>query len=217
MRQFDFPAMRAAMVSNQLRTNNVTDPRVLEALGSVAREAFVPGNRHGMAYVDVPIPLANGRALNTPLATSRLIEAASVEAGEHILLVGAATGYAAALLSALGADVVALEEDEALIAHARSALADAAGVRLVSGPLALGCEDGAPYDAIIIDGAVDSVPAAIRNQLDDGGRLTTGVIDDGVTRISSGVKAGDSLALIPFLDVEVVPLPGFARPKVFSF
>lgn len=217
MRQFDFPAMRAAMVSNQLRTNNVTDPRVLAALGSVAREAFVPAGRHGLAYVDVPIPLANGRALNTPLVTSRLIEAASVEPGEHVLLVGAATGYAAALLSALGAEVLALEEDETLMAHARSALADAAGVRLVTGPLTLGFDDGAPYDAIIIDGAVESVPAAIRNQLDDGGLLTTGTVADGVTRLSSGVKAGDSLALIPFLDVEVVPLPGFARPRVFSF
>jgi protein-L-isoaspartate(D-aspartate) O-methyltransferase len=217
VRQFDFSAMRAAMVSNQLRTNNVTDPRVLAALGSVPRELFVPGDRNGLAYIDVPIPCATGRALNPPLVTSRLIGAADIDAGERVLLVGSATGYAAALLAQLGAEIVALEEDDTLATHARGALADIKGVTLVTGDLAAGWKDGGPYDVIIIDGAIEEVPPLILDQLRDGGRMTTGIFFDGVTRLASGVKTRNSLVLIPFFDAEVVPLPGFARPKTFSF
>lgn len=217
MRQFDFPTMRAAMVKNQLRTNNVTDPLLLEAVGSVARESFVPDGQQGFAYVDVPLPCAPGRSLNPPLVTARLIEAAELEAGNQVLLIGSATGYAAALLSAMGMETVALEEDESLAAHARKALGKSPGVRLASGPLIKGWPKGAPYDAIIIDGAIEQVPDALRDQLRDGGRMTAGMQDEGVTRLVAGVKGGDSLALIPFLDVEIVSLPGFSRPRVFSF
>lgn len=209
--------MRAAMIANQLRTNNVTDGHVLAALERVPREAFVPAERRRLAYVDVPLPLGNGRALNAPLATSRMIEVANLEPGHAVLLIGAATGYAAALIAALGQSVTALEEDAGLAETARQALAGETGVTIVEGPLNAGWAAGAPYHRILIDGAIEQLPAAIRDQLAEGGRLVTGIVDQGVTRLATGIRAGAALPLLPILDIEIVSLPGFAAPKTFRF
>jgi protein-L-isoaspartate(D-aspartate) O-methyltransferase len=209
--------MRAAMVSSQLRTNNVSDPRIVAAMEAVARERFVPAERAALAYVDVPIPLHAGRALNAPLVTARLIAESGVKAGEKVLLVGAATGYAAALLAELGAKVVALEVDEGLAAAADAALGKTTGVTFVIGALEAGWRKGAPYDVILIDGAIEAVPAAIAAQLSDDGRLLTGLVDNGVTRLARGCKAGQGVALVPFADLETVRLPGFSAPSGFSF
>ena len=209
--------MRAAMVSSQLRTNNVSDPRIVAAMEAVARERFVPAERATLAYVDVPIPLSGGRALNAPLVTARLITESGVGAGEKVLLIGAATGYAAALLAQLGAKVTALEVDDSLVAAARAALGKASGITLVTGPLEAGWRKGAPYDVILIDGAVEAVPAAIAAQLAVDGRLLTGLVDNGVTRLALGRKAGQGVGLVPFADLETVRLPGFSTPSGFSF
>lgn len=209
--------MRAAMVSNQLRTNNVSDPRIVSAMEAVAREDFVPAERASLAYIDLPIPLGNGRALNAPLATARLIAESGVRAGERVLLVGAATGYAAALLARLGAEVTALEEDAALLSVAKKALGDAAGISLVSGPLSAGWRKGGPYDVILVDGAIEAVPESFAAQLTAAGRILTGLVDNGVTRLASGHKAGKTVGLVAFADIEIVRLPGFASPEVFRF
>lgn len=216
MTELDFSAMRAAMVSNQLRTNNVSDPRIVAAMQAIARERFVPAQRAALAYVDVPIPIGNGRALNAPLATARLITESGVRAGEKVLLVGAATGYAAALLAELGARVTALEADDALMATAKAALGKTDGITLVSGPLAAGWRKGAPYDVIIIDGAVEAVPDALAVQLAAGGRILTGLVDRSVTRLAAGRKTGQGVGLLAFADIEAVRLPGFETLKIFS-
>ncbi len=205
------------MVSSQLRTNNVSDPRIVAAMEAVARERFVPAERTALAYVDVPIPLSGGRALNAPLVTGRLIVESEIKAGEKVLLVGAATGYAAALLAELGAKVTALEVDEGLAATARAALGKTAGITLATGPLEAGWRKGAPYDVVLIDGAIEAVPAAIAAQLSDDGRLLTGLVDKGVTRLARGCKAGQGVALVPFADLETVRLLGFSAPSGFSF
>ncbi|MBL0117285.1 MAG: protein-L-isoaspartate O-methyltransferase [Sphingomonadales bacterium] len=212
MSELDFSAMRAAMVSNQLRTNKVSDPGIVAAMKAVARERFVPAERAALAYIDVPIPLANGRALNSPLVTARLIAEAGIEPGEKVLLVGAATGYAAALLAELGAKVTALEVDVSLTAIGKSA-----GISSVTGPLEAGWRKNAPYDVILIDGAVEGIPTAIAAQLADGGRLLTGLVDKGVTRLALGRKSGTGVGLVSFADLEAVRLPGFAPPASFSF
>jgi len=206
------------MVSSQLRTNNVSDPRIVAVMNAVAREDFVPSDRAALAYVDVPIPLAGGRALNAPLATARLIAESRVKPGERVLLVGAATGYAAALLAALGAQVTALEVDEALAATARALIGKVAGITLVSGPLDAGWRKRAPYDVILIDGAIEALPAALAAQLAADGRLLTGLVDNGVTRLARGHKAGqEGVGLVSFADLEIVRLPGFSIPSGFSF
>lgn len=212
MSELDFSAMRAAMVSNQLRTNKVSDPRIVAAMKAVARERFVPAERAALAYIDVPIPLANGRSLNSTLVTARLIVEAGIEPGEKVLLVGAATGYAAALLAELGAKLTALEVDVSL-----SAIGKSAGISSVTGPLEAGWRKNAPYDVILIDGAVEGIPTAIAAQLADGGRLLTGLVDKGVTRLALGRKSGTGVGLVSFADLEAVRLPGFAPPASFSF
>lgn len=217
MTETNFESMRRTMVSNQLRTWAVNDAQVVAAMGLVAREAFVPADRAALAYVDTLVPLGNGRALNTPLATGRLLTVLALQKGEKVLLIGAATGYSAALLGELGASVVAVEEDAALADIAARALAGHANIAVVRGPLAEGWAKDAPYDAILIDGAVEHLPDAVKAQLKDGGRLVTGVVERGVTRLASGRKAGDALALTDFADAEAAILPGFALPKGFIF
>jgi protein-L-isoaspartate(D-aspartate) O-methyltransferase len=213
----DFSAMRAAMVSNQLRTNAVSNPLVVAAVEAVAREKFVPADRLALAYVDIPVPLGGGRSLNAPLVTARLITEAGLKKGDRVLLVGAATGYAAALIAELVGSVTALEEDAALFEKARLNLGGDDRVTLAKGPLNAGWAAGGPYDAVIIDGAVEAVSDALWAQLVAGGVLATGVVDQSVTRLAIGRAAGNGHGLFAFADAETTILPGFAKPRGCSF
>lgn len=210
MTEQNFSSMRAAMVESQLRTSDVDDPRVIAAMARVPREDFVPAERRAMAYVDRSIPLADGRALNPPLATGRLLKEAQVEQGDRVLLIGAATGYSVALLSALGAKVTAVEVEDGPQLTAEN-------VVIMRGPLAAGAPDGAPYDILFIDGAVEQVPAALIAQLADGARVVTGLVERGVTRLCSGRVVSGVLGLVSLTDLEMVVLPGFAAPERFVF
>ena len=210
MTEQNFSSMRAAMVESQLRTSDVDDQRVIAAMARVPREDFVPSERRAMAYVDRSIPLANGRALNPPLATGRLLKEAQVEQGDRVLLIGAATGYSAALLVALGAKVTAVDAEDGPQLAAESAT-------IVRGPLAAGAPDGAPYDILFIDGAVQEVPAALIAQLADGARVVTGLVERGVTRLCGGRVISGVLGLVSLTDLEMVVLPGFAAPERFVF
>ncbi|TVV73103.1 protein-L-isoaspartate O-methyltransferase family protein [Sphingomonas solaris] len=211
----NFAAMRSTMVSNQLRTAAVNDARVVDAMRVVPREAFVPPAQAAFAYTDRAVPLGGGRALNLPMSTGRMLTEAAPLPGDRALIVGAASGYTAALLALLVGSVVALEEDAALPAIARAA--PAANVSAVTGPLVEGWAAAAPYDLIVIDGVVEAIPPAIVAQLADNGRLVAGLFDRGVARLVVGRRAGDGFGTIAFADAEAVPLPGFAKPAVFSF
>ncbi|WP_037496656.1 protein-L-isoaspartate O-methyltransferase family protein [Sphingomonas sp. KC8] len=208
--------MRLAMVSNQLRTTAVNDVRVVDAMRAVPREDYVPADRAAVAYVDTLVPLGGGRLLNSPMATGRLLTEIEAQPGDRALIIGAATGYSAALLAGLVAEVVALDEDAALTAKARAAGLPA-NVTVVDGPLADGWAAGAPYDLVFIDGAIEQVPQTLIDQLADGGRLAAAVIERGVSRLSIGRKAGGGFGMIAFADAEAAPLPGFARPAAFTF
>jgi protein-L-isoaspartate(D-aspartate) O-methyltransferase len=213
----NFTAMRRAMVETQLRTNDVNDPVVLEAILAVPREQFVPQARRDAAYVDRSVPLANGRALNPSLATARLLIAAEIKSGDHVLLIGAATGYAAALLVRLGCSVVALEEDAELVSQARTALKSMGGVLVEKGALAKGHAKGGPYDLIFIDGAVETFPDKLVEQLKVDGRAVFASADRGVTRLSVGVRSAGGFGARVFADSDAVVLPGFSAPKGFTF
>lgn len=213
----DMVAMRHAMVASQLRTNAVSDARVVAAMDSVPREAFVPADAQAIAYRDTAVPLGHGRAQNVPIATGRLLTQAELRATDRVLLVGAAGGYTAAVLSHLAFSVVALESEPALAAAARTALADVTNVTVVEGPLEAGHAAGAPYDVLVIDGAVEAVSDALIAQVAIGGRVVTGIADRGVTRLTSGRKTAGGFALLDFADIDCVPLPGFARPRSFTF
>lgn len=217
MSEHNFEQMRRAMVSNSLRTTGVSDPRVLAAMGAVPRERFVPPERVAIAYADNPVPLGNGRELNSPLALGRMLTDAAPQPGERALLIGAATGYAAAVLARLVGWVVAVEEDPALLAVARETLAGEELVKLVEGPLTEGHAEGAPYDLIVVDGAVEFVPDTLIAQLVDGGRMAVALLDQGISRLSIGRRAGDGFGLAPMSDRAAAILPGFRKPRTFTF
>lgn len=211
MTEHNFEQMRRAMVSSQLRTTAVNDPRVVVAMGQVARERFVPEDQAMLAYLDAAVPFGNGRALPAPMVLGRLLTEARIRPGERVLVIGATTGYATAVAAELGLLVTALEEDAAFAA------VEQPGVTRVHGPLNQGWAAGAPYDLVLFDGAVEQIPAAIVDQVVDGGRIAAGIVENGVTRLAIGRKAGGGFAMMSFIDADVPVLPGFARPREFTF
>lgn len=210
-------AMRHAMVASQLRTNAVTDQRVLVAMNTLPREAFVPAAVRDIAYRDTALPVAGGRAINLPMVTGRLLTEAYLERSDRVLLIGAAGGYTAAILAQIVAEVVAVEEDAGLVALARESLAATPKMTLVEAPLVGGHAEGAPYDVLVVDGAVEHLPDALVGQVKTGGRVVTGIVERGVIRLASGRKTDGGFGLSPFLDSDCVVLPGFAVPTGFRF
>jgi len=208
----DFSLARRAMVDNQLRPQGVTDRGVLAAMARVERERFVPEAVRPLAYFDRPLKVAEGRALMPPAALGRLLTEAAPSAGQRALVVGSATGYSAAVLKEIGLDVLALEADESL-----AAAAGAAGIDTVVGDLAKGWAKAAPYDLILFEGAVEEFPPAIGKQLADNGLLAGAIVDRGVTRLVIGRCVNGALGLRSIADSDVEPLPGFERPRAFTF
>lgn len=213
-----FETMRAAMIDSQLRPNGVNTVRVIEAFEPVERERFVPDRLRALAYLDEDLEVALGRALMEPLVFGNLVMRAELAPTDRVLLVGACTGYEAAVVARLAGHVTALEEDAELAGAARANLAGNANIAVVEGPLAGGWPAAAPYDVLMLNGMVDHIPPALVDQLVDGGRVV-GVLrdDDGVGRAIVGRKAGGALGVSAFLDVGVLALPGFARPRGFVF
>ena len=213
----DFAAMRQAMVASQLRTTAVTDTRIVAAMAQVPRERFVPTESASMAYRDTAIALGQGRYANVPLATARLLVEARLRAEDRVLLIGAAGGYTAAVLARIVREVVAVESTPALADQARAALAGEANVTVVEAQLEHGHPDGAPYDVLVVDGAVEELPQTLVTQVAEHGRIVAGLVERGVSRLAAGTRAGSATALAPFADIDAVRLPGFARPRTFTF
>jgi protein-L-isoaspartate(D-aspartate) O-methyltransferase len=216
MTEHNFEHMRRAMVASQLRTTGVNDPRVVAAMGAVPRERFVPENYVSAAYTDFMVPLGHDRELNTPMALGRMLSEARLQGHERTLVIGAATGYSAAVVARLAKSVVALEEQPELAAIAREALAGT-GVEIVEGPLNQGWPAGGPYDFILIDGAIELVPQQIIDQIADGGELAAAVLDGGVPRLSIGRVVGGAFGSAAYTDAAAPVLPGFLKPRTFSF
>jgi protein-L-isoaspartate(D-aspartate) O-methyltransferase len=208
----DYENARLAMVESQLRPEGVADPAVIDAMGSVPREKFVPDHVKPLAYVDRALPLGGGRFLSAPAALGSLLTQMMPEKGQRALVVGAGTGYSAAVLASMGLDVTAIESDADLARRAGDL-----GVRTIEAPLETGDPEGGSFDQILIDGAVEYIPDAIVAQLADGGRLGAALIDRGITRLIVGRKAGGAFGYLSVGDAGVPVLPGFSRPKEFTF
>lgn len=208
----DFAAARRAMIESQLRPEGVTDARVLEAMDGVPREQFVPEQSRPLAYADRSLALGGGRFLTAPAVLGKLLTEMAPVTGERALVIGAGTGYSAAVLASMSCDVLALESSAELAARAR-----ALGVKVVEGGLEAGHPAAAPYDLILIDGAVEVLPEPIIDQLSDGGRLGTALIDRGLTRLIVGQKVAGAFGYLSIADAGVAPLPGFSRPRAFTF
>lgn len=216
----DFAAARRFMVDGQIRTNKVTDEALLAALAALPRERFAPAAQRARAYVDDDLPLGNGRFMMEPMVVARLIQALQPVAAAKVLLVGANTGYAAAVLARLGAQVIALESDGSLAENGRAALAglDFPGsVEFVVGSLVAGHAARSPYHAILVEGAVEAVPDALTEQLADQGRLATVAIEGGVGRAVLMTRTGGTVARRVLFDANVHLLPGFSLPRGFAF
>ncbi len=216
----DFTAARRNMVEAQIRTNNVTDPRVLAGVTEIPRELFVPAERRAAAYVDEDVRIAPDRYLMEPMVLSRLLQAAQVGDRDISLVVGCGTGYATAVLARLARTVVGLESNPVLARKARELMTKLAGdaVLIVEGDPTRGCPERAPYDVILIGGAVAEIPQAIFDQMAEGGRLVAvrrppGGVGEGVLWLKvRGTVSGRSLfnAATPYLE-------GFAPAPRFAF
>jgi len=216
----DSRVARLNMVESQLRTNKVTDEAVLAAFLAVPRERFVPPELSGIAYIDDNLPLGGGRVLLAPMVLARLLQLASVRSEDKVLEIGAATGYAAAILARLAEHVVTLENDGRLAAVARARLKEltAGNVTLVEGPLDRGYPAGAPYDVIVVDGAVAAIPDAVAQELAEGGRLVTVVKPE--QGMGSGVlmtRIDGRLSQRPAFDAAAPLLPGLQPAPAFVF
>lgn len=209
--------MRAAMIVSQLRTTGVNAPRLLAAIDAVPREGFVEEGRRAIAYADMAPPAGQGRSLLPPDVLGRLLERAVPNSGEKALVIGGATGYSAAVLAAMGLDVTLIEFDPVLAARARTLLDGQ--VRVIEGDLAAGTKKGAPFDFILIDGAVEEIPQSLVKLLCQGGRLATVRIDSlGIGRAAIGIRSGDAFGLNEFGDAPAAErLPGFERARAFQF
>lgn len=215
-----FADARKMMVDSQIRPNRVTDPRVLAAMRNLPRERFLPAAVRALAYADEDVPLGNGRYMMEPMVLAKLLQAATLRENERVLVVGAGTGYGAAVLDACGCRVTALEEDPALLGMARSILAEQApGVMVVSGPLGLGWAAHAPYDLILIEGAVPEIPPALAAQLhQETGRLLTAICREGRATMAIQAEAtAAGLGMCTIFDCGTPPIPSLRRAPVFEF
>jgi len=221
----DFAAARRMMVDSQVRTNDVTDPRIIAAMLELPRERFVPQTKADLAYLDFDVPVteaAHGkpaRRLLKPMVLAKLVQAAALQASDHVLDVGCASGYSSALLARLARSVIALEEDEALIRLARENLKaiGADNVTVAAGPLTQGCQATAPYDVIFLNGATEVAPDALCRQLKAGGRFVAvlGRAPTGQAMLYRSV--GGDVSAWPIFDAAAPVLPGFAAPPAFVF
>lgn len=217
----DFSELRTKMVDGQIRTTDVTSAPLLEALLSVPREAFVAASQHAIAYIDEDIRIADApaRYLMEPSPLAKLLQIAEIDANDHALVVGCATGYSSAILSSLAKSVIALESDSGLADMATTTLSGLGcdNVSVVEGPLRDGHATKAPYNVIFIDGGVDEVPESLLQQLSEGGRLVAveGKGNAGIALLylkTNGIVTGRRA-----FNAAIKPLPGFERTETFSF
>ncbi|HEV2678104.1 MAG TPA: protein-L-isoaspartate O-methyltransferase [Aliidongia sp.] len=209
------------MVDSQIRPNKVTDPAVLSAFIDVPRELFVPEALRGAAYIDEDLPVARNRFLMEPMVLARLVQAATVQPSDRVLVVASGTGYDAAILGRLALIVFAVEPDAALADVGRAAFVacGAGNVTTVVADPTHGHKAQAPYDAILLGGAVADVPEALLQQLTDGGRLV-GVVKAGDGRVGQAVlieRVPGGFSRRVLFDAAIAELPGFEPAPAFVF
>lgn len=216
----DFDVARRTMVDSQLRPNRVTNEAVLDAMGSLPREQFVPEAQRPVAYVDEDLAIAPGRCIMEPLILARLVQAAAPAKDDVCLVVGAGTGYTAAVFARLCDTVFALESDTALAASTSALLSDLVldNIVIVEGALAEGLPKQGPYNVIMVNGGVGSLPEALADQLAEGGRLVTVLHDEpGVGRAVLVGRGPAGISQRVLFDASIPVLPEFQKKAGFVF
>lgn len=216
----DFSTARLNMVESQIRTNKVTDPRILDALETIPREVYVPEGRRGICYVDEDLAIGGGRHLMEPMVLARLLQEARIGSQDVVLDVGCATGYSCAVLARLAATVVGVECDEALAESANKVLSEQGidNAVVIQDPLGDGYPKQAPYNVIVLEGAVAEVPRSIQDQLADGGRLVAVIRKgEGMGRAILMQRTGEVVSSRVLFDAATPYLPGFELKEQFVF
>ena len=186
---------RRAMIDSQLRTSGVNTPFVIRRMGEVSREDFVPAASKGVAYIDRAIKLENGSWLPAPLVQGKMLEEAAPSGNERAIVVDAGSGYLAELFRPLVAEITVISPEEAV----------GKGTK------------GKGADLLVIDGAVEEIPAALARRLADGAKIVTGMVSKGVTRVAVGRKSESGVSLMPVYDIGIPQLHEFDKPKGWSF
>jgi len=212
----DFSQRRVNMVDTQVRPNDVTKFPIIEAMLAIPREVFVPHARREAAYVGENVELAPGRVMFEPRTLAKMLDALDIVPGNRVLVVGAGQGYSAAVIARMGADVVALEEDPALAeAAARVLAAEGEGARLVQGALAAGAAAEGPFEAILVEGGAEHVPAALVAQLKEGGRIACLFLQGALGVVRIGHKIDGSVSWRDAFHAAAPVLPGFEAGREF--
>lgn len=193
--QDGFAAARRAMIDSQLRTSGVNEPFVLSRMLAVPREDYVPAHARGTAYIDRSIALDNGRRIAAPVFYGMLLEEADPRNDDTVLIVDAGSGYLEALIAPLVANVTLTAPEQ----------------------VAEQSWEDATFSLVLIDGAVENIPDPIPKWLADNGRLVTGLVSKGVTRLATGRKSGDGIALLPLAELGIPRLSEFDTRKAWSF
>ncbi len=191
----DFAVARRAMIDSQLRTSGVNEEFVLARMSAVAREDFVPDSARATAYVDRAIRLGEGKFLPAPVVHGMMLAEAHPNQGDRALVIDGGSGYLPALVEPLVGSLTVVSPEELLS----------------------GAKKRGDYTLVLVDGAIEHVPAALAKLVAEGGRIVTGLVERGVTRLATGRKAGGSLGLLALAEIGIPRLGAFDRPPSWSF
>jgi protein-L-isoaspartate(D-aspartate) O-methyltransferase len=213
----DFAALRTVMVDTQVRTQDVTKFNIIEAMLSVAREAYLPEAQRAVAYVGGDVTLDGGRVVLEPRNQGKMLDALDVQPDEMVLDLGCGLGYSAAVLAHLSEAVVAVEEVESLASEAQGILGEQGvdNVAVIEGALAEGSAKHGPYDVIVIEGGVETIPAALIDQLKDGGRIAAIFMDGPLGECRIGHKLDGKMNWRMAFNATAPVLPGFTKASGF--
>ncbi|MCV3272549.1 protein-L-isoaspartate O-methyltransferase family protein [Roseobacter sinensis] len=215
----DFATRRTMMVDTQVRPSDVTKFPIIDAMLSVPRETFVPAAQREAAYMGENLDLGGGRVILEPRTLAKMLDALDISNDELVLDVGAALGYSSAVIAHMAEAVVAVEQDEEMAQEAQDALAEAGADNVIVhvGPLADGAAQHGPYDVVIVQGAVEELPAALAEQVKEGGRIACLFMDGPLGEVRIGRKTAGTLSWRMSFNAGAPVLPGFAKEDVFEF
>ncbi|HAK62270.1 MAG TPA: protein-L-isoaspartate O-methyltransferase [Alphaproteobacteria bacterium] len=215
----DYAAARQNMVESQLRPAGISEATLLRAAAEIPREIFLEPEVRSTAYSEAAVCIAPGRFMLSPLSACWLLQGASIGQNEVVLVVGAGDGYMAALAAKLASTVIGLECDSALAARAALLFTQLGldNIAMIEGELAAGDARQAPFDVIIVNGAVEAGLDPLTAQLSDGGRLVCVENENGAGQARLYRRDGDSVSSRPIRNISAPLLTGFAKAKAFSF